>query len=393
MFGNIYFYVGYLKNGKRKAGFVKSEETGEESEKEIRRNLKEKSIFVKNLYKISISKEKQKPIDILNLFAESRMFIKNGYPFLKILEILEENQNLRKYTKKMKISMKQGKNMYEIFKESGIKLRDSEFMIIKAGEESGNICRAFETIEQGIKEREENRKTVRKILLYPSMVLAMVAALIIFLGIFILPDFIKIIEISDKELPLITRIIIWCSNNFLYIIFGFICAVYTIFYLLKNIKYREKLFQKFILIKIFKNIINKIFISIFTDSLAVLLNSGITITESISLIKNEIKYRYFIEKLSKTENELRKGNTIYSVFKNMDIFTTTEAELIKAGEEAGELVEVLELISHRTKAELKQKTEIAIKLLEPAAIIIVGTVVGIVFLGIYMPIFQIMDSI
>lgn len=77
----------------------------------------------------------------------------------------------------------------------------------------------------------------------------------------------------------------------------------------------------------------------------------------------------------------------------MEIFSKTEIELIKTGEESGELVEILELISQRTKENLKQKTDIGIKTAEPLLIIIIGIIIGIVFLGIYMPVFQMMDGI
>lgn len=388
---SIFFYRGYLKNGRIKFGFIR--ETAGVSEKEIRKILKEKSIFVKDIFELSLFRKKQKAEDILNLFAESRMFIKNGYSFFKVLEILEENENLKKYTDKMKISMKHGKSMYEIFKDSGIKLKNTEFMIIKAGEESGNICRAFETIEKGIEEREKNRKAVQKIMIYPCIVLIMVISLILFLGIFILPDFIKIIENGEKELPFLTKIILWGSSHFLLIISVLLTIFFIFIYMLKNRETRRKIFQNLIKINIFKCIINKIFISNFTDTLSILLNSGITIIEGINLIKNEMRYKYFMEKLSRVENELKRGTTIYSAFKNMKIFSVTEIELIKAGEEAGELVEVLELISQRTKGEIKQKTDMGIKFLEPLTIIIMGIIVGIVFLGIYMPVFQMMDSI
>ena len=124
-----------------------------------------------------------------------------------------------------------------------------------------------------------------------------------------------------------------------------------------------------------------------------LISSGITITESINLIKAEMKYDYFTEKLNEAEKELKRGNTVYTVFKNIGIFSKLETELIKAGEEAGELVEVLELICERKNEILKQQTDMGIKFLEPVLIMVLGIIIGIVFLGIYMPVFQMMEGI
>lgn len=383
-----YFYTGYFKDGRKKFGFKKGKD-----KKEIRNILKRENIFPENIYKLSFSKEKPKAEDIINLFTEFKMFVKNGYSFFKILEIAEEIPNLKIYIEKMRESLKQGKSVYEMFKNSGITLSNTEFMIIKSGEESGNLYKTFETLEERIREREKTKKEIKKIMIYPAVVIFTVIFTMLFLGLFILPNFIKIIETSERALPLITKIIIWFAENFLYILFILTTLFFTAVFMLKKQNSREKLFQKFLKIPAVKELFNKIFISNFTETLAVLVDSGITIIESINLIKSEMKYKYFSEKLENAERDLKKGNTLYFAFKNMKIFSRTDIELLKAGEEAGELVEVLLLISERAKENLKQKKETGIKLLEPCLIIIIGIIIGFVFLGIYIPVFQMMDGI
>lgn len=383
-----YFYTGYSQNGSFKAGFERDINISK-----VRENLKNRKIFIRKIIKISFLSRKQKPQDIIILFTQCRMFIKNGYSFSKILEILEENINLRSYTENMKESLKKGESLYEIFKNSGIILKNSELMIIKSGEQSGNIYDAFEKIEDGIKRRENIKKETMRIMVYPVTVLIMTTALILFMGLYILPGFIKIIEDSSQELPLITKLIIWFAEKTWIIIFLISGLVSAVIYIFKNQKTKEKLFQNLIKINIFKVIIDKIFISNFTNNLEVLLASGVTITETIELIKDEEKYNYFKIKLENAENELKKGNSIYFSFKNMEIFSKIDLELIRAGEESGELVNTFQMIALKTGEDLKQKTDICIKLLEPLSMVILGIIVGGIFFGVYLPVFQMMDSI
>lgn len=383
-----YFYMGYLKNGREKIGVISGN-----SRDEAVKILKGMEIFPKWLFRIPFLSKKAKTEDIINLFAESKMFIKNGYSFFKVVEILEENPNLKSYTDKMKNSMKEGQSIYEIFKNSGLLLKDTDFMIIKSGEESGNICRAFENIEKRMRENEKRKREIKRIMVYPAVVTGAVIFLVLFLGIFILPDFVKIVESYDKELPFITKGIVWYTENFIYIIFGVIFFLISFFIFIKKEKNRETLFNLLLKIKFIKNIIHAVFTISFTEILSMLLSSGITITESINLIKAEMKYDYFTEKLNEAEKELKRGNTVYTVFKNIGIFSKLETELIKAGEEAGELVEVLELICERKNEILKQQTDMGIKFLEPVLIMVLGIIIGIVFLGIYMPVFQMMEGI
>lgn len=383
-----YFYMGYLKNGREKIGVISGN-----SRDEAVKILKGMEIFPKWLFRIPFLSKKAKTEDIINLFTESKMFIKNGYSFFKVVEILEENPNLKSYTDKMKNSIKEGQSIYEIFKNSGLLLKDTDFMIIKSGEESGNICRSFENIEKRMRENEKRKREIKRIMVYPAVVTGAVIFLVLFLGIFILPDFVKIVESYDKELPLITKGIVWYTENFIYIIFGVIFFLISFFIFFKKERNRETIFNLLLKIKFIKNIVHAVFTISFTEILSMLLSSGITITESINLIKVEMKYDYFTEKLNEAEKELKRGNTVYTVFKNIGIFSKLETELIKAGEEAGELVEVLELICERKNEILKQQTDMGIKFLEPVLIMVLGIIIGIVFLGIYMPVFQMMEGI
>ena len=384
----LYFYIGYFKDGKIKQGFCK-----EKNSNEVKKRLKEQKIYIEKIYRIPFFYFKTKTEDILMIFSQGKMFIKNGYPFLKILDILEENKNLKIYIENMKNSLKKGESLYEIFKNSGLNLKNSELMIIKSGEQSGSIYKSFESIEKGIRSGQKTKKEIRRIMTYPVIVFAVIIFLTVFMGIYILPDFVKIIENISKEIPFITKVIIYFAVNLKIMIFIILIFIFCIIYIFKNKKYKEKLFQKLIKIKIFKNIADKNFISNFAEILAVLLNSGITITESINLIKDESGYEYFKIKLERAEIFLKTGESIGNSFEKMDIFSNIDLKFIKSAEAAGEFVGTLYMISEKNREELREKLKIGIKILEPLSIIFIGIIVGGIFLGMYLPIFQMMDNI
>lgn len=209
----LYFYTGYTRKGKFILGFSRGN-----NEKDVRKKIKSEDIFSEKLYYIPFLTRKEKLEDVIMIFTQSKMFIKNGYSFQRIFEILGENRNLRFYIDKMKESLRNGESLHEIFKNSGLNLKASEYMIIKSGEESGNIYQAFEIIEKGMRDREKAKKEILKIMFYPLTVFIMIIFLIIFTGIYILPDFIKIIKASSQSPPLITRFIIFFADNFIFIV-------------------------------------------------------------------------------------------------------------------------------------------------------------------------------
>ena len=233
----LFFYIGCFKDGKRKHGFYK-----ERNSNEVRKVLKEQKIYIEKIYRIPFFYFKTKTEDILMIFSQGKMFIKNGYPFLKILDILEENKNLKIYIENMKNSLKKGESLYEIFKNSGLNLKNSELMIIKSGEQSGSIYKSFESIEKGIRSGQKTKKEIRRIMTYPVIVFAVIIFLTVFMGIYILPDFVKIIENISKEIPFITKVIIYFAVNLKIMIFIILIFIFYIIYIFKNKKYKEKLF-------------------------------------------------------------------------------------------------------------------------------------------------------
>lgn len=385
---NYYFYTGYTQDGNFKFGFKRDFDL-----KNLKIELREKNIFIKKVYTLPFFSKKEKSEDIIILFSQAKMFVKNGYSFEKIFEILSENKNLKIYIDKMKNSLEKGDGLYEIFKNSGLDLKNSECMLIKSGEKSGNIYKAFDDIENEIKNRENLKKDIIKIMIYPLIVLIMVIFLVVFMGVYILPDFIKIIKETSQELPFITKMIIKFVDNFYFIFFLLLLIFFICKSLLKNIKIREKIFQKLMLIKSFRYFQNIVFVSNFTRILEVLLSSGITIIEAINLVKDETKHIYFKKKLEIVEENLKRGKTIGDSFEKISIFSKIDLELIKSGEEAGELVETFSIVALKNKEKLKEKMELGIKILEPVTIIIIGIITGGVFLGMYLPIFQMMDNI
>ena len=384
----LYFYTGYTRKGKFILGFSRGN-----NEKDVRKKIKSEDIFSEKLYYIPFLTRKEKLEDVIMIFTQSKMFIKNGYSFQRIFEILGENRNLRFYIDKMKESLRNGESLHEMFKNSGLNLKASEYMIIKSGEESGNIYQAFEIIEKGMRDREKAKKEILKIMFYPLTVFIMIIFLIMFTGIYILPDFIKIIKVSSQSPPLITRFIIFFADNFIFIVSIGIFILVIITGFLKKKKIREKLFQKFMKVNIFKYIEDKIFISNFTYVLGILLASGITITEAVKILEEETDNVYFEKRIEESEKYLRKGKSIGKSFEKMEVFSKIDLEFINSGEESGELVDTLFAVSSRNKEYLKEKFQLGIKVLEPVSIIIIGIITGLIFLGIYLPIFQMMDNI
>ena len=380
----IYYVVD--RNGKKRVGF------SDEYEKEdVLKKLKENKFFVIKILKINIFKKEISKKYLLDFFIKLEFFVKNGYQFYKIIEFLEEDEKFYYYIQKIKLSIRNGEKLSEIFKNSGLPLKEMDLAILRASEETGNVYESFKGIAERLKEKLDREKKIGKIMIYPKIVSSVILILLFFLGKFILPNFVEIIGMENTAL--VTKSIIFFSENILWVFFIFAFFYGIIKFLLKKQEFRKILFRIFLKIDFIRKIIENNFILYFSQMINIFLESGITVSNGIEIIRNSISNEFFREKLDITKELLKNGEDIYTSIKEMKIFNKGELELIKTGEETGELSEMFRLIFIRRKETQEYKIDRYIKFLEPLTIIIIGLFVGVIFIGVYSPILNMMSSI
>lgn len=382
---NFIYYV-IDRNGKKRVGF------SDEYEKEdVLKKLKENKFFVIKILKINIFKKEISKKYLLDFFIKLEFFVKNGYQFYKIIEFLEEDEKFYYYIQKIKLSIRNGEKLSEIFKNSGLPLKEMDLAILRASEETGNVYESFKGIAERLKEELDREKKIGKIMIYPKIVSGVILILLFFLGKFILPNFVEIIGMENTAL--VTKSIIFFSENILWVFFIFAFFGGIIKFLLKKQEFRKILFRIFLKIDFIRKIIENNFILYFSQMINIFLESGITVSNGIEIIRNSISNEFFREKLDITKGLLKNGEDIYTSIKEMKIFNKGELELIKTGEETGELSEMFRLIFIRRKETQEYKIDKYIKFLEPLTIIIIGLFVGVIFIGVYSPILNMMSSI
>lgn len=380
----IYYVVD--RNGKKRVGF------SDDYEKEdVLKKLKENKFFVIKILKINIFKKEISKKYLLDFFIKLEFFVKNGYQFYKIIEFLEEDEKFYYYIQKIKLSIRNGEKLSEIFKNSGLPLKEMDLAILRASEETGSVYESFKGIAERLKEELDREKKIGKIMIYPKIVSSVILILLFFLGKFILPNFVEIIGMENTAL--VTKSIIFFSENILWVFFIFAFFYGIIKFLLKKQEFRKILFRIFLKIDFIRKIIENNFILYFSQMINIFLESGITVSNGIEIIRNSISNEFFREKLDITKELLKNGEDIYTSIKEMKIFNKGELELIKTGEETGELSEMFRLIFIRRKETQEYKIDRYIKFLEPLTIIIIGLFVGVIFIGVYSPILNMMSSI
>ena len=180
----------------------------------------------------------------------------------------------------------------------------------------------------------------------------------------------------------------WLSNNlftFFSIIFLSLIGIWLAFLTDRGRLIRDKMLLK---LPIFGSIFNQSVLSKFGKTFGILVGSGISVIDTMNLVKKVVDNRVYELAIEKAAKQIENGSSISDALKLTEIFPGVLIQLMNTGEETGEIdklaIKVSDFYSKQVDAIVDRLTSI----IEPALIILIGVIIGIVLVAVYMPIFK-----
>lgn len=268
-----------------------------------------------------------------------------------------------------------------------------EIQLIKMGEISGNLSMILSNIAEARNKSDKLRQKIKKILFYPVVVLAISLLLSLFLLIFIVPQFAQLYSAKDKSLPFITELLFVLSKffqgNVVFLLISLVFISVLLIFLDKKTAIVKKL-KLFILTKmpVFAQIIQYSRIVFFTQSLSLMLNSGVKLDKALASFLSEQSNDPVLEReITLMLSLLQQGYRFYEGL-NPTIFHQQVVKMIAVGEQSGNLSKMLEYVSNIYQQKLDYQIDILSQLLEPMLMLVMGVIVGTIIVGLYLPIFD-----
>ncbi len=270
--------------------------------------------------------------------------------------------------------------------------------MVKAGEISGNLDMVMNRLYDYYDKEYKLKSKLISILTYPIflLILAMAAALFMFIS--IIPNFQIIFINNGVEPPSFTRFLISMSifirNYYMYIISISLSISIMILYKIKTSS-KVKVYIEKIQLKIpfIKNITQLVITTKFSRAFYILIKSGIEITEAIEISSQVIDNDTLYNEISNCKKHIKNGNTISQSLSLVENFPSLFITMITIGEESGSLDKTLSSITKFYEQELENKIEQGMKIIEPVIIIMVAAVIGVLIIGMLLPMFDTISTI
>lgn len=348
------------------------------------------------LLSLDLNGNKISPKAFSLMCAQFSIILDSGIPIGRTVRLIGDkitDKKLKNILKQVGDDVEAGRSISRSFEERGGALMPAVFVeTIRAGEESGNLSKAFDTMYQHYDKQIKMRAKVRSALIYPTFVLSLAVIVVIVLMVKVVPTFIDIFESYDSQLPLITRSLIWISNFFrkyILLIVGIAAAIGIIVKLYGNTERgRINMAKLAVSLPVFGNINVLSASSEFAGNMSTLIGAGLQITTAVSITARVIGNYYISQSIGKIASRLEEGHSLGECMRQIESLPPILVDMTAVGEETGELESTLHTIAGYYESELDMAVQNVLKKLEPALIIFMAIVVGYIVFAVYIAMFQ-----
>lgn len=321
-------------------------------------------------------------------------------PILDCLDILK-NQPFSTFLKKILQvvyeDVKSGLQLSEALQKHKKVFPDFFRNMVRVGEVSGKMDSVFNSIADYYESDSELKRKAKSALSYPIMLLGMTVGIFILMIVMIVPTFKDALSSLDVEVEGITKILYDVSDYFLEnwrnILLYAVGIIGLIFLILQTEKGKYAFDVIKLKIPFVKTVTRNMITARFARSFGLLLSSGMDLNDALDAVEIVIGNRYTVKMFKKAADNVRHGMSLTIAFKMYDLFPEMMIQMISIGEKTASLDDVLTRSCTFFDTQVETSLNSLISKIQPVMLLIMGGVVGSLFIGVYSPILSIMNGL
>jgi len=340
-------------------------------------------------------------LDDLIVFARQMYSLtKAGIPILKAINGLADSTSSKRFSfvlLDLVEQLEQGRPLSSAM--SGHRQVFSELVIsiIHVGENTGRLDEAFIQLAEYFERDQETKQQIKAAVRYPTFVIVFIAAALVVLNIWVIPTFAGMFAKFGVELPLLTRVLIGTSNFFVdywpYLLVAFIGLVYGIKQYLNSEKGELWWDEKKLGLPIIGDILERSTLARYSRSFALMLRSGVPITNALTLVSNAVDNQFMCLKIQEMRRNVERGESLLRSSVASGLFTPLVLQMVAVGEETGNIDELMQNVAEYYEREVDYDLKSLTANIEPILISFVAGLVLVLALGIFTPMWDLMSVI
>lgn len=328
-------------------------------------------------------------------YSELGLLLSSGIDIKTALEIIEDQMKVKKHREiivQIKDDIISGNAVWEAIHKHPKTFSVYEYQSIRIGEESGKLPEVLMELGKFYTSAIKLRRQVISTLTYPVVVLVMSVLIVQFMLSFVVPMFSDIFKHTGADLPATTQLLIKVSakSGLIFYSLLFVVIAGMIFHKTQQHKTWFRKYTAAILLKIpvVNELIRKIYLARFCQSMKLLLGSKVLLIDALDLVKNMIGYYPIEFALDSVRRDVYAGKQLHESLSEHTIFPKKLVSLIKVSEEVNAPELIFDKLNQQYSEEIEHQQAIIGKVVEPLFLVILGGLVGFILVAMYTPLFK-----
>lgn len=269
--------------------------------------------------------------------------------------------------------------------------------LIHVGENTGRLDLSFEQVGKYLELERDTTRQIKSATRYPLFVLVTIAIALSIIMVFVIPVFAETFERLGAQLPWQTILLINISDffvNYWYLLLGGIAGAYLLFkQYVGTDKGRKKWDEKKLGFPLVGNVFERITLSRFSRTFAMMMNAGVPIVQSLGVIARAVGNTYIGDNVIGMRESISKGETLYQSALKSGMFSPLVLQMIAVGEESGNLGDLLGEVADFYDSEVEYDLKRLSAAIEPILIVCIAGMVLILALGVFLPIWDLANAV
>ena len=330
--------------------------------------------------------------DMAIFCRQFQSILRAGVSVSQVLGMLSqqtENAKLAEAIREMQTSIEKGETLSGSMRKHPKIFSNMLVNMIAAGEESGNLEDSFAQMEVWFDKAKKTQAAVGKAMVYPCVLIGVMIVVLIVMMVKIIPSFMGTFESMNMELPVPTKMVMAASDWF--VEWWWLVAIILIVGVVGGVMFsRTAKGQHFFgwfarKIPVLKLFTVRSASATFCRTLALLLGSGLTLSDSLELVAMNMSNIYYQEATMTVRTLVSIGWPLRKALKDSNLFPPMVYNLVGIGEETGDLQGMLVKTADYYDDEVEDATAKLLSLMEPAIMLFLAVFVVIIVLAIFLP--------
>jgi len=334
--------------------------------------------------------------DIAVFSRQIAVMMAAGVPMVQGIDIMatgSSNVRMKNMLNDVKANIEGGASLHEAMGKYPVQFDELYRNLVKAGESAGVLDTVLDTVATYKENIETIKGKIKKAMFYPAIVFAVAIIVSAILLIFVVPQFETVFKGFGAELPAFTQMIINASRfltSYWWFVLLWIGGIVfgLIFAYKRSPRFAHFLARAVLKLPVVGLILQQSAIARFARTLGVTFAAGVPLVEALDSVAGATGSPVYNDAVKRIRDDVAVGHQLQLAMRQTNIFPNMVVQMVAIGEESGALDKMLFKVAEFYEQEVSNAVDALSSLLEPFIMVIIGTIVGGLVIGMYLPIFK-----